>query len=290
MTWTELFHYELIRLGEVHLTVGALVTVAVVLAVARLVVWFGLRLMRRFFRRRQVDMGRRYAIETFFKYFVYFFAVVEALNLAGADLTPLLYGSAGLLVGVGIGIQQTFNDLASGIILLAEGSTDVGDVVQVGDLVGRVTRIGIRTSEIVTRDNISIIVPNSLLVTEQVINWSTNEQPTRFSVDVGVAYGSDVELVTRLLLQAAAEHPEVLSEPKPRVQFRDFGSSSLDFRLFFWTTELMPVEFVRSDLRYRILELFRAHGVEIPFPQRDLWLRNPVQLAGSEGAQREGEA
>lgn len=285
MNWTELFHYELIRLGEIHLTVGAIVTVAVVLAVARFVVWLGLRVMRRFFNRRGVDVGRRYAIETFFKYFIYFFAVVEALNLAGANLTPLLYGSAGLLVGVGIGIQQTFNDLASGIILLAEGSTDVGDVVQVGDLVGRVTRIGIRTSEILTRDNISIIVPNSRLVTEQVINWSTNEQPTRFSVDVGVAYASDVELVTRLLLQAAKEHPQILAEPAPRVQFREFGNSSLDFRLFFWTTELMPVEFIRSDLRYRILELFRQHDVEIPFPQRDLWLRNAVQLSDTGQAQ-----
>ncbi len=278
MSWQEFFNYNLISFGEWHLTVGALVVILVVLAAARLFVWLSLRLMRRFFDTRGVDTGRRYAIETFFKYFVYFFAIVEALHLAGADLTPLLYGSAGLLVGVGIGIQQTFNDLASGLILLAEGSTDVGDVVQVGDLVGRVTRIGIRTSEIQTRDNISIIIPNSKLVTDQVINWSSNRQPTRFRVDVGVSYDSDLELVKQLLLQAAKEHPDVLDEPAPRVQFRDFGSSSLDFTLFFWSTELMPIEFIRSDLRYRILELFRAHGVEIPFPQRDLWLRNAVQL------------
>ncbi len=282
MNWTDVFDYELLTLGNFRLTAGAVLVMLIVLAVARLVVWISLRLLRRFFDRRGVDVGRRYAIETFFKYFVYFFALVEGLHLAGADLTPLLYGSAGLLVGVGIGIQQTFNDLASGLILLAEGSTDVGDVVQVGELVGRVTRIGIRTSEIVTRDHISIIIPNSKLVTEQVINWSTNQQPTRFHVDVGVAYSSDVQLVTRLLLEAARNHPQVLDTPAPRVQFRAFGNSSLDFRLFFWTTELMPVEFIRSDLRYRILELFRQHQVEIPFPQRDLWLRNAVQLSDTD--------
>ena len=282
MNWTDVFDYELLTLGNFRLTAGAVLVMLIVLAVARLVVWISLRLLRRFFDRRGVDVGRRYAIETFFKYFVYFFALVEGLHLAGADLTPLLYGSAGLLVGVGIGIQQTFNDLASGLILLAEGSTDVGDVVQVGELVGRVTRIGIRTSEIVTRDHISIIIPNSKLVTEQVINWSTNQQPTRFHVDVGVAYSSDVQLVTRLLLEAARNHPKVLDMPAPRVQFRAFGNSSLDFRLFFWTTELMPVEFIRSDLRYRILELFRQHQVEIPFPQRDLWLRNAVQLSDTD--------
>ncbi len=284
MSWSEFFDYELLTIGHFRLTAGAVMVMLIVVAVARIVVWIALRLMRRFFDRRGVDVGRRYAIETFFKYFVYFFAVVEGLHLAGADLTPLLYGSAGLLVGVGIGIQQTFNDLASGIILLAEGSTDVGDVVQVGDLVGRVTRIGIRTSEIVTRDHISIIIPNSKLVTEQVINWSTNRQPTRFHVDVGVAYSSDVQQVTELLLEAARSHPQVLEQPAPRVQFRDFGNSSLDFRLFFWTTELMPVEFIRSDLRYRILELFRQHNVEIPFPQRDLWLRNAVQLSDPDQA------
>ncbi len=277
-----MFDYELIRIGDFTLTVGAIIAVLIVLAVARLVVWSSLRVMRRFFNRRGIDIGRRYAIETFFKYFVYFFAIVEALHVAGVNLTPLLYGSAGLLVGVGIGVQQTFNDLASGLILLAEGSTDVGDVVQVGDLVGRVKRIGIRTSEIQTRDNTSIIIPNSKLVTDQVVNWSTNNQPTRFSVQVGVAYHSDVQLVTRLLLEAAAAHPDVLKDPPPRVQFADFGNSSLDFVLFFYSNEMMPIEFVRSDLRYRILELFRSHDIEIPFPQRDLWVRNAVAVQHSE--------
>ncbi|MEM1123316.1 MAG: mechanosensitive ion channel domain-containing protein, partial [Bacteroidota bacterium] len=170
--------------------------------------------------------------------------------------------------------QQTFNDLVSGLILLVEGSVEVGDIIQVDGLIGKVESINIRTSQIGTRDNVSILVPNSKLVGENAINWSHTATPARFQIRVGVSYSSNVDLVTNLLLQAANDHPKVLKNPAPHVQFIDFGSSSLDFDLHFFSREYMTIEMVKSDIRYTITRLFRDNHIEIPFPQRDLWLRN----------------
>ena len=156
------------------------------------------------------------------------------------------------MVGIGLGLQQTFNDMISGLILLIEGTVDVDDIVEVNSIVGKVTSIGLRTSKVQTRDRIAILVPNSKLVGDNAINWSHNRHPIRFSVNVGVAYSSDVELVTKLILQAAANHDKVLKEPVHQIQFVDFGSSSLDFVLHFFSNEQMGVEFVKSDLRYNI--------------------------------------
>ena len=200
------------------------------------------------------------------------------LELLGVRLSVLLAGSAALLVGIGLGLQDSFKDVVSGLIILGEGTIEVGDIVIVDNLVARVKKIGLRTSRVETRDEASIIIPNSRLVVNNVTNWSHNQEPTRFQVTVGVAYGSDVRLVEKLLLQVAAEHPAVLAEPKARVEFQAFGNSSLDFILHFFSNEYMGIEFVKSDIRYAINDVFRANQVTIPFPQRDLWVRNPEAL------------
>ena len=159
------------------------------------------------------------------------------------------------------------------MVLLFEGSIKVGHVVEIGtEFIGRVMDVGLRTSKILTRDNIIMIVPNHLFVQDNVINWSYNEPKTRFYVDVGVAYGSDVHLVENLLIQCAHEQKEIITKPEAFVLFRDFGDSSLDFRLYFWVEEVFFVERLKSALRFAIDDKFRKNGVSIPFPQRDIHL------------------
>ena len=280
MTLQEFLEFELFHIGEESVHVSELLWAMVVLIIARLfmrvLVEFALA---RIFKYTQTDIGRRYAIETFIKYIIWLLAFVIALRIIGYTLQGLWVGSAALLVGVGIGLQQTFNDLISGIIILTGNSVRVGDVVKVDNsIIGRLQKIGLRTSTLQTRDNNSMIIPNSHLVVETFANWSHNSPITRFDVDVGVAYGSNVKLVEKLMLQAAEEHQRVLDTPKPRVMFRNFGDSSLDFTLYFFSKYYFEIEWAKSDLRFRIDELFRENGVEIPFPQRDMWVRNAEQL------------
>ena len=234
--------------------------------------------MKRYFNRKNIEAGRQYAFQQFLVYTIYVVATLMVIEAIGIRLSVLWGGAAALLVGIGLGLQQTFNDLISGIILLIEGSIEVGDVIKVEGLVGTVRSINVRTSRVETRNNVSILVPNSKMVGENAVNWSHTREPTRFHIQVGVAYSSDVKLVTSLLLQAANVHSAVLRTPAPKVQFTDFGNSSLDFLLLFYSREYLRIEFVKSDIRYKIIELFRENNVEIPFPQRDLWLKNAEVL------------
>jgi small-conductance mechanosensitive channel len=147
----------------------------------------------------------------------------------------------------------------------------------VDDTVALVKEIGLRTSIVETRDGIAMIIPNHKLVSEKLINWSSNDTITRFSIKVGVAYGSDVKLVEKLLSETAWKHSKVITNPTPLILFKDFGESSLDFELIFWTNQLFVIEQVKSDLRFMIDEAFRANNIEIPFPQRDLHVKNMPQ-------------
>jgi small-conductance mechanosensitive channel len=162
--------------------------------------------------------------------------------------------------------------LISGIIILFEGNVAVGDILEVDGLVGTVKEIKLRTSLIKTRDGIYIVVPNNRVVNEKVINWSTHTKLTRFNVAVGVAYGSDIEKVKTLLLQSANEHELISKRPTPIVIFNDFGDSSLQFEVYFWTQDSWKIELIKSDLRFAIDNLFRKNNIQIPFPQRDVHL------------------
>lgn len=245
-----------------------------VLLLARLLVWVMIQLvLYGYYKRKEINIGAQYAINQLLSYVVYVIAILVALQNLGIQMTLIWGGAAALLVGVGLGLQQTFNDLISGVILLFERTVEVGDVVNIDGLIGRVKKIGLRTSVIETWENIAVVVPNSKLINENVINYSHNDLKTRFIVNVGVAYGSDTQLVRELLLQAAENGKYILEFPKSFVRFTDFGNSSLDFELHFWTRRLVTVEDVKSDLRFEIDRLFREHNVTIPFPQRDVWIR-----------------
>ncbi|WP_020538080.1 mechanosensitive ion channel family protein [Lewinella cohaerens] len=256
------------------ITINRILSAILILLVTRLILWVLTEIvLYPYYKQKEINVGSQYAINRLLTYFVLLIAVVGTLQYVGINLTVLMGGAAALLVGIGLGLQQTFNDLICGIILLFERTVEVGDIVDMNDLVGTVKKIGIRTSLVETRDNVSVIVPNSKLVADNVINWSHFDSKARFKVGVGVAYGSDTTLVKNILQEAAEKHNRIVRHPKPFVRFVNFGDSSLDFEILFWTRDLLRIEDVKSDLRFAIDKAFREADVSIPFPQRDLWIK-----------------
>lgn len=275
----EILEYNFLNIGDYHLSLFNLSIAILVIFGAKFLGRILLGILKRFYVKRKVDPGRQFAVNQIVKYVLYTVALLIVLQALGIQLSVLWGGAAALLVGIGLGLQQTFNDLISGLILLGEGTVEVNDIVSFDGMIGKVKNIGIRTSSVETRDKIVLIIPNSKLVGENVTNWSHNKTPSRFQVYIGVAYSADIEMVTKILLDVAKQNREVLSHPEPIVHFRDFGNSSLDFTLHFFSEDYLGIDQIKSELRYQIIKQFRKNNIEIPFPQRDLWLRNPLELA-----------
>lgn len=276
MEWNDLLNYELFRIGagkkeyilqiwNVLLAAAILFTTVGVLFVVRRVVEKPRLLLN------HIDKKRRHSIYLLAKYFISTISIVLILEALGFGVSILLGASAALLVGIGFGLQTIFADLISGLFLLFEGTIKIGDVVESDDgVVGRVSEINLRTSELITRENVVVIIPNSKFVADKVINWSHNMDSVRFNVDVGVAYGSDVEAVMEILQSVMKEHNLIEKSPQPFVRFVNFGESSLDFQLFFWTMDAFTVENLKSDIRRTIHRRLKEEGIGIPFPQRDI--------------------
>jgi small-conductance mechanosensitive channel len=260
---------------SINFRITNLFSAILILLISRMVVWFITQLfLYGVYKRRGVDKGSQFAINQLLKYFIYFIAVLIALDHIGINMTLIWTGAAALLVGIGLGLQQTFNDFVSGVVLLFERSTSVGDILEFGGTVGIVREIGLRASVIETRQNVSMVVPNSKLVNDNVINWSHYDNKVRFDVSVGVAYGSDTDLVRTILVETAKSNKDVMKFPSPFVRFMDFGNSSLDFTVFFFSRNFMFIEDVKSEIRFEIDRRFRENGVTVPFPQRDVWFKN----------------
>ncbi len=234
-------------------------------------------LMRIVLRSRSgLQKGSRYAVRTLMFYTIVTLGTLAALSALGVELSQLGWFLTAAGVGIGFGLQEIISNFISGLILFMERPVQVGDVVTVGDVQGDVQQINIRSTVVRTRDGVSIIVPNKSLITSEVINWSHGEQRTRLTLNFGAAYGSDVQKVKALLVQAAEEDERVMKYPKPEVEFAAFGESELQFVLYVWlpTPEITARRRVRSNVNSRVDELFAENGVEIPFPQRDLHLRS----------------
>ena len=255
----------IITFSNLLIAIGFLILTFIILKFIR-------RAFKRLFRNRpKHEVSSFWSIFLIIKYIIWVVVIILILDSFHVKISVFLAGFAALLVGVGLGIQHVFGDVAAGIILLVERNLKINDVIQLDDgTVGRVTEIGLRTSKIKTRDDIITIVPNSKFVNDKIINWSHIDFKTRFHVGVGVAYGSDVEKVTSILLSCASKVKDIAKTPKPFVRFEDFGESSLDFKLYFWVDESFLVENVKSELRYLIDADFRKNNVTIPFPQRDV--------------------
>ena len=274
----EFLEYSIIDYGEKGgLTVSSILFIILYFVGLYILFRWIKRLARLSVKSGRLQQGQYFAITQISKYVLFAVFIMLTLVALKVDFKYFLVATP-LLVGLGLGLQQVFNDLFSGFILLLEPSIRVNDIVEVDGIIARVKELGIRTSKVESREGIILIIPNHKLVSEKLINWSSNHPITRFSVSVGVAYGSDVELVKKLLIETAWKHQRIKTNPAPFVRFTNFGESSLDFELLFWSNYLFPIEDVKSDLRFMIDEEFRKHGVKIPFPQRDLHLKSDVRM------------
>jgi len=273
-----LLDYKLFETEGHRFTIGTIVLVVAIYIATRMVL-FGLkRLLNRIFEKRGIDRGRRFAMIKLVQYFVWSLAIVFMVQAATFKVTLLLAGSAALLVGLGLGLQQIFQDLVSGIFILVEGTIQRDDVVEIDGLVGKILALNLRTSTVLTRDGIMLIVPNHKFIVDNIINWSHSATPTRFKVSVGVAYGSDVDKVTDILMECVLAQEVVIKDKEsnkyPFVRFVDFGDSALLFEVYFWSKDIFPIENAKSKIRYLIDKRFREEGISIPFPQRDLHIKS----------------
>lgn len=264
---------ELIHFGDFNLQVYSLVAILMIFIITKLLL---LLIKKTIFssRNRKLDTGASYALLKIIKYVLWVIAIGLVLETLGIKLTVLIAGSAALLVGVGLGLQQTFNDILSGIILLSEKSIKIEDVLEIdGDIV-KIQSIGLRTSKALNTDDVSIIIPNSLITNNKVINWSHQTMKARFRIDVGVAYGSDIDLVIKILEESAFEHPDTSDRKTTEARLVNFGSSSLDFQVLFFSENIFRISKVKSDIRRSISQKFTHNNIAIPFPQMDLHLKS----------------
>jgi len=270
----ELLNLKLIVTDNYNLTVYSLVIVIVILLLTYVLLKALQRIFKSLITHKKLEASSGYSIFLIIKYIIWVLILIISLDTLGLKISILLASFAALLVGVGLGLQQLFNDISSGIVLLIEQSIRVGDIIELDDgRIGKVLSIDLRTSVIKMRDDIVAIIPNSKLVNDIIVNWSQINESTRFYVQVGVAYGSNVELVRSLLLKSVIHHPNIEKKPEPFVRFVDFGNSSLDFQVFFWVTKSFVIETIKSDVRFQINKLFAENQITIPFPQSDVYIK-----------------
>jgi small-conductance mechanosensitive channel len=238
---------------------------------------------RRVLRRTRVDPGLQFAITKIFGYTFVALGFYVALVVNGVNLSSLAVVAGALGIGIGFGLQNIVANFVSGLVLLAERPVSVGDRNEESGVAGNVTRINLRSTTVVTNDNITIIVPNSDLTSQSVTNWSYGDPRVRIRLPVSVAYGTDVEKLRAALLEVAAAHPDVLKQPDPTVYFDSFGDSALNFELAVWTAAMSrsPRRF-RSDLNFAIERRLREAKIEIPFPQRVVHLKPPPGVGSGE--------
>ncbi|MBI9038473.1 MAG: mechanosensitive ion channel [Bacteroidales bacterium] len=270
----KLLEFELISIGDYSIRVYTLAYIILIILITITILWLTKKTLFRKHKTKSHNEGNVYALFQIIKYVVWVIAIGLIFETIGIKITILIAGSAALLVGIGLGLQQTFNDVISGIILLSERSIRINDILEIdGDII-RIQDIGLRTSKGLNRDEISIIIPNSLITTNKVINWSHQTKKTRFKIDVGVAYGSNVDLVIKILEDSAFEHPDILDKEFIEARFLDFGNSSLDFQVLFFSENVFRIGKVKSDIRKIINRKFIENNITIPFPQMDLHLKS----------------
>ncbi|MBE0502879.1 MAG: mechanosensitive ion channel [Desulfuromonadales bacterium] len=262
----------LLTLGNSPVTIWAILQLLVLIILlfylsAKLRIW----LVQNFLPRTNMEIGARQATGSIIRYAIIAIGLAVIFQTAGIDLTALnvLAGAIGL--GLGFGLQNIVNNFICGIVILFERPIKVGDRIVVGEVEGDVVHIGTRSTTVVSNDNISIIVPNSSFITENVVNWSHNDRKVRFRIPVSVAYGTDVALVEKVLLEVAAANPDVLENPPPAVRLMEFGDSGLGFELRAWSTTLIHKRgLLTSSLNIGIYRIFKENNIEIPYPRRNV--------------------
>lgn len=271
-TITKILEFEILSIANQEIRVLSFISILLIYVLTRIALYLIKKALFHKTKNVKLDAGNTYALYKIIKYVIWVMAlglILEAMNI---KVTVLIAGSAALLVGVGLGLQQTFNDVVSGIILLSERSIKIDDVLEIDGDVVKIQSIGLRTSKGLNRDDISIIIPNSLITTNKVINWSHQSKKTRFRIDIGVAYGSDVDLIIKTLEESAFEHPDIDERQSIEARLINFGNSSLDFQLLFFSRNIFRIGKVKSDIRRIINKKFTEKNITIPFPQMDVHL------------------
>ncbi len=267
--------YPLVTVGESHLTLTGIFTLTLLFAV----VIFGEHLLRRYFilrllKRTHLEPSLQFAVGRIIGYAIMAMGFYIAFLTVGINLSSLAVLAGAVGVGLGFGLQNIISNFISGLIILAERPIAIGDRIVVGGVAGQVQKISLRSTTVLTNDNISIIVPNADFITHAVTNWSHKDPRVRFHIPVGVAYGTDMDKLRRLMLEVAAEHPKALKDPAPEVFLASFGDHALNVELIIWSEEMtFSPDTFRSDLNFALERKFRENKIEIPFPQHDLHLR-----------------
>lgn len=278
----EILNYELLHTASATITLGSILSLLLILLGAYILLKMLKSVLRRSMRKRQVPEGRQDSFLQLIGYVVWVVGTIMGLQTLGVDITFLIASSAALLIGIGLGLQNVFKDFVSGIIILLEGTVKVGDVVEIDGWVVKVKEVSLRTSRVVTREDNVVLIPNHRFIEENVINWTHNATPSRFELNVGVDYASNIRLVEKVLIDCARQHDDLLQSEKhePSVRLMNFGSSSLDFQLIFWSNNMFRIESVKSQLRFTIMDAFQANHINIPF--------NQVVVHQAETSQHEG--
>jgi small-conductance mechanosensitive channel len=263
----EFLDYTLFKIGKYELSLISLLGVILLIIVVKLILWL---IKKSIDSASHIDISKKYAVFNLIKYVIIVFAFIAAFQILGFNFTILLGGAAALLVGIGLGLQNIFSDFISGIILLVESKIKINDIVEVDGLLCRVSDINLRTTTVLGRDDKYIILPNSLLTKNNIINWTFGDIASRFFVSVGVGYTSDISLVKKILQDIIDNQPGALKSPKPFIRFEDFGDSYLLFSIYFWSEDVYGVENIKSEIRTKIFEKFVEFKIDIPLPQRVL--------------------
>lgn len=264
----DVFNFKLIDTDKVDFTIGT-----ILILVGSLVLTSVLLRLIRIFLTRKLPLQDKFKFISFFKfvrYIVFIFVFIFTLSITGINVNVLLTASAALMVGLGFALQQLFQDIISGVLIIIDKSLLVGDIVEIEGRVGRVIQIKLRTTRVETRNSRILIVPNHKFMLDTLINWTQNNPVNRENVSVGVAYGSDVNLVKKILEECAKETKGVVDENDITVLFEDFADSSLNFSVYFYVENGINSPRIQSDIRFKIDAAFKENNITIPFPQRDL--------------------
>ena len=267
----EFLQTNIIELGNYTLKLHNVISLIVFIGFVILISFIIKRII---YKSSTLDLAKKFSISKLFKYLVIAISFVVSLHLLGFNVSVLLAGSAALLVGLGFGLQNLFNDFISGIILLLDRTLKVGDIIEVNSMIYKVQEINFRTTTVHGRDENYIILPNSELTGNSVINWTYSEISSRFKVTVGVDYSTDIQTLMPVLKEVAKANKQVLNSPEPFVRLEDYADSALLFSIYFYTNEVFRVENIKSEIRVEIFKALKDNNISIPFPQRVVHIKN----------------
>lgn len=266
----EFLDYQIFKIGKITLEVNQLLLLIVFAVAVKYLLAFVKKII---YSNKKLDGSKKYTIYALVKYIIYILAIIGCFDIIGINISIFLAGSAALLVGIGLGLQNLFSDFISGIILLVDRTVKIDDIIEINGMVCKVKEINLRTTTVLTRDQRNIILPNTELTKNHLINWTHTDDLARFDIKIGIGYGADIDLAMQIMENAAQRDPKVSIDEKPFCRLEDFGDSAVILAVYFWTPDIFAVENTKSRIRQEIFKWFKSGGIDIPYPQRVMHLR-----------------